>query len=367
MKKLLKAVIILPIFIIGMFLVKMGQQDKTTYQIEKWDNVYNENSIQFYYEKLSEPRLKIINSTYKIDEFLSEEQSEIDKVKKAAEILNNIVKYNSAAKDTEAFNGYDILSLKGDDNKASQRDMAIILRDILYSAGIYARVGEFRSEKEFFIKEQNYHVIEYWSVENEKWIMYDFIEMGYFTDKNIPCSGVELAVKGLNNLEFIGIDSSSRYTKSKGRIFTTYSIMIDNTMDMQTSNTYIEYFNKKNKINLEYKNNFLPPIIYTKSTELFEAAPKAKAILSDKRAYIIIMKADGENDKFIVGAFQNSRVIRNYFISINNSDYYRVNTYESIEFTPGNNSISVSLDGEEETARIEVKYTPDKTEKIEKE
>ncbi len=64
------------------------------------------------------------------------------------------------------------------------------------------------------------------------------------------------------------------------------------------------------------------------------------------------MKNDTKDEQyFTVGAFMNSYMLPNYFISVNGSDYIKVDTFYDLKIIKGTNSIKLSRDGKTLDAR----------------
>ena len=259
--------------------------------------------------------------------------------------------------DTKALNGYDIIRLIGEKRIVSAKDMAIIVRDFITSVGYDARIGEIRCSKKDEDKYDIYYIVEYYSNKYNKWIAVDIVDGGYFTFENTPCSGVELVEKGVSQLKYIGKVSSEEYFSDKKDLFKSYTIMIDNTVDRVKSNSVITYITSKNEITLTYGDKALMPTIYTENRELFTKAPNSEGEVEDDKAYIILMKSEEEGvEKFVVGGFKNGKIMDEYYVGRSNGTFEKVNEYFELELIKGKNMISISCDGVNEDARIEITY-----------
>lgn len=351
-KMLFKAIFVILIFTIILILIINKEKSKDRYEVIKWENYYNEENLEIFYTK-SDKRLDVLNSTYKINEFLNEKEDEISKVLTVVDIVNSIVEFDDV-EDSKYFNAYDILSKKVDGKKVSSRDMAIITRDFLTSAGYTSRVGEFKNEKGWFKKDKAYYVVEYWSLQYSKWIMIDCIDRGYFNCVESPCSATEVLCAKNNKLEYLGKKSKREYLSDKKQVYDTYTIMIDNTLDMERSNSTLTIVKSKKGIYLEHKNKYLRPTIFTEDMKIFERDPNTIISKDDVGIYIILMKKEGDNNFFIIGAFNNGSIVNEYFVRKDNGDFIEVRKYDEIELTPGIHSIEVSLDGKDVLSKVEV-------------
>ncbi len=351
-KMLFKILLVILMFTTILILIINKEKNKDKYEVVNWQNYYNEENLEIFYTK-SDKRLEILNSTYKINEFLNGKEDEISKVLTVVDIVNSIVEFDDVD-DSKYFNAYDILSKKVDGKKVSSRDMAIITRDFLTSAGYISRVGEFKNEKGWFKKDKAYYVVEYWSLQYSKWIMIDCIDRGYFNYLESPCSAIEVLTTKDNKVEYLGKKSKREYLSDKKQIYDTYTIMIDNTLDMERSNSALTIVKSKAGIYLEHKNKYLRPTVFTENAEMFERDPNITINQEDTGAYIILMKKDGDNNFFIIGAFKNGSIINEYFIRKDNGDFIKVRKYDEIDLTLGVHSIEISLDGKRVLSKIEI-------------
>ncbi|MGL5087721.1 MAG: hypothetical protein ACRC68_18740, partial [Clostridium sp.] len=336
--------IIITVVVISAVFLKEDKSEKL--QVELWDNVYNENNIKMYYGENDDKKIMQLYDVYKLKEIILTDDSEIDRVLKVVDIVNRIVEFDDVAS-SKKVNGYDILQEKGELKKVSQRDMAIIARDLMLSIGVKARIGEFKT-----IKSNNYVVVEYWSDEHGKWIMIDFRDRGYITMDSVPCSAIEVIKTSSKNIKYTGKTSSKEYIKDLKKITETYSINIDNTITREKSNSYITYIKEKKYISINYSNKHIPPTIFTENEKLFQINPSSDTIGEDEKAYIILMKkenekVDGEKlaEKYVVGGFKDSKIIDKYFIKHNNGEFESVKKYYELELVKGDNTIEISLDG----------------------
>lgn len=331
-------------------------------KVVSWDNIYNENNLNFFYEDIKESNinsnLKALDDTYSVKKIVSGESTEMKKVLKTVEILNTVVKYDDV-KDTLYYNGYDILKAKGTNKKTSGRDMAFIERDFLLTAGFVSRVGEFRKESPQFESSPNYYVVEYWSSENNKWIMIDFLDSGYFESNNKPLSAIEVLNSDVKDLTYVGRSTQNEYRQKIKKYLNSYTIAIDNTLPSKNSNSYVTYVKDSKDVDIMINGNYISPTIFTQNKDTFTIEPGIEAPESDSKAYLILMKkpVSGKEEKpaFVAGAFQNGAVIDECYIRINNSDFEKVDRYKEFIMEKGENTIELSLDGQNVISSVKIK------------
>ena len=355
MKKLLM-IIIVAVVLGGLgYGIYDSVKPKEKYEIKLWNNIYNGDSIALFYEEESDLRIEMLRALYNLDK-IDKGDDEINYILKIAEAASKVVTLDNVD-DTKALNGYDIIRLIGEKRIVSAKDMAIIVRDFITSVGYDARIGEIRCSKKDEDKYDIYYIVEYYSDKYNKWIAVDIVDGGYFTFENTPCSGVELVEKGISQLKYIGKVSSEEYFSNKKDLFKSYTIMIDNTVDRVKSNSVITYITSKNEITLTYGDKALMPTIYTENRELFTKAPNAEGEVEDDKAYIILMKSEEEGvERFVVGGFKNGKIMDEYYVGRSNGTFEKVNEYFELELIKGKNMISISCDGVNEDARIEITY-----------
>ena len=355
MKKLLM-IIIVAVVLGGLgYGIYDSVKPKEKYEIKLWNNIYNGDSIALFYEEESDLRIEMLRALYNLDK-IDKGDDEINYILKVSEVASKVVTLDNVD-DTKALNGYDIIRLIGEKRIVSAKDMAIIVRDFITSVGYDARIGEIRCSKKDADKYDIYYIVEYYSNKYNKWIAVDIVDGGYFTFENTPCSGVELVEKGISQLKYIGKVSSEEYFSDKKDLFKSYTIMIDNTVDRVKSNSVITYITSKNEITLTYGDKALMPTIYTENRELFTKAPNSEGEVEDDKAYIILMKSEEEGiERFVVGGFKNGKIMDEYYVGRSNGTFEKVNEYFELELIKGKNMISISCDGVNEDARIEITY-----------
>lgn len=360
-KRLIKIVLLVAVVAIVIFLYKKNFEVEKGLKVSLWDNGYNENNITFFYEdmevKESNENIEKLRSTFNVKELISTETQEIDKVLKTVDILKSIITNDDVA-ETNINNGYDILMEIGERKKVSERDMAIIERDILLAAGFKSRVGEFRKEKPQFQSNPSYYVVEYFSLEYNKWIMIDFQERAYLKEENTPVSSIDIIGMDFKNLTYVGNNDIKEYKKTINKFLSSYTIAIDNTVEYKKSNSFVTYYSGDKDIDLKKGKVFIAPTIYTSSKDMFIKSPVEIGKKDDKKPYLIIMKKpvnEVSDYTFVIGAFKNGSVINDYYIRVNNKEMTKVSTiYYEVKLELGNNIIELSQDGKEVTSKVEI-------------
>ena len=355
MKKIRKIIIF--VLILGVIVYSVINSHKSDIVINNWDNIYNENSIVFFYSNEDDIKIKALDNKYSLSEKIKDEKNELSKAIKISEVLNEIITFDDVA-NLNRINGFDILNDKEGSKKVSARDLGIIYRDFLTSVGYKARVGEFRKSETLFAKDKNYYVVEYWSKEYSKWIMIDFIDRGYFDNEGFPCSAIELLQSEIRNLNYTGITNRKDYIYKLKGFLETYTINIDNTIDMSRSNSYITYIDNKDNITLKFKDSFIPATIFTEEEKVINRNPIDITVTEDEKAYIILMKKqidEVKDDSFIIGAFKDGKILEEYYIRENEDEFVKVKSYKDIILKKGSNKIELSLDGKNTISTIDIK------------
>ena len=357
-----KKIILIIILVFIIFTLFFRNKFKDELYIEKWDNIYNDNNIEFFYSDKNDDKIKILKQTYNLESKVKEERDLVKKAIKVSEVLNEIISFDDI-ESSDKINGFDILNDKNGSKKASARDLGIIYRDFLASLGYTARLGEFKRSNVSFNKEKSYYVVEFWSKEYNKWIMVDYIDRGYFDNGGFPCSSMELLDIDIRNLNYTGNSKRSDYIPMLKKVLYTYTISIDNTSTMKKSNSYITYIKNKNDITLKFKGKYLPPTIFTENKDLMNKNPIENIIKDDEKAYIVIMKKQEKSEEinekeksFIIAGFKNGKILDEYYISENNGEFINVSKYKDIVISEGNNNIKLSLNGTDVISSIEIKF-----------
>ncbi|MDD6795002.1 MAG: hypothetical protein PUE01_06295 [Clostridiaceae bacterium] len=327
-------------------------------RVKEWDNIYNEDNITFFYTRddavEKSKNLKALENKYSIKKQVDSEKNEIDKVLKVSQLLNNIVQYDDV-EDSSAKNGNAIIKEKGSNMKVSGRDLAYIQRDFLIDAGFIARIGEFRKESPEDEEKPSYFVVEYWSTEHNKWVMFDAIDKGYFEKNNIPLSAIELFENDLNDIVYIGNESQNDHRKKLRKFMNSYTVPIDSTIGMTNSNCNITYCKDSKDIDLKKKKSYIEPTIFTNNKQIFKQDPDFKSEKKDQDAYLILMyknKEDNQSINFVAGAFKDGAIIEKCYMNINGQGFKEVDNYTDIELQDGENTIELSLDGVTTTKKI---------------
>lgn len=363
-KRILKIFLLAAVLAFIFYYFIINENNKKYYVIT-WDNIYNENNLRFFYEDNKDILISSLNKVYKVDQIVDSEKDIHEKVLKIIDLLHNIVEYDNV-NDSNYNNAYTILQQGNTIKKVSQKDMAIIARDLILTQGIPCRIGEFRSEIGPTKKEQNYYIVEYWNEEFNKWIMIDFMDRGYFINKKIPCSAIEVLEYKVEDFSYIGQSEKKEYLKHISGLLESYTIAIDNTIGRKMSNCLLTYLYKDtSNITLEFKGIFTEPTIFTQNKYLFSKNPYDKQIEQDEKAYLVIMKINDLqfsnsnnkskdiNDKVVIGAFKDGKIIDQYYLKINDGEYELVEKYKEYDFLDDNN-IQLSLDGITDIATIEI-------------
>ncbi|NFI95701.1 hypothetical protein FC961_15115 [Clostridium botulinum] len=358
-KNRLKAILVFLICII-LFVVHFSKINQVKeIEVLTWENYYNENNIAFFYDDENNEKIKSLDNTYKVKEVLNESDKEIDKALKSIDILNAICQYDDID-DLKQKSAYDIFKKLGGRRKVSAKDMAIIERDLLASYGFKSRVGAFKMKDAAFEDKYNYYVVEYWSNENNKWVMIDPLDKGYFRERDTLLSAIEVMTKEFNPLFYEGKTKEKEYKNNLKKYFGSYSIEIDNTIKNNKSNTSITYIKNEKALELKFKDEFGAPTIFTQETKLFEKSPEDIKVGQDEKAYLILMEKQDlvkitENNQgkdqnkdsifMILGAFKDGKIMDEYYLSTNNSEYEKINKYKEIEIPKGETELNLSIDG----------------------
>lgn len=364
LKELLKIVLLLIVVAGAGFLYYKNFMNEDGLKILEWENYYNENNIKIFYEDLSNEKSKTglnkLDETYKIKEQVKDMTNEKEIVQKGVDILRGIADFDDI-KETSYNNGYDIIVNMEGRKKLSARDLAIVQRDILSVEGIVSRVGEFRKEDPKNNRNASYYVIEYWSTEENKWIMLDFLDKGYLEKQGVALSAVEVIETKLSSLTYVGDSAQNAYKDNLKKYLSSYTIPIDNSILANKSNTHLTYCTNKKDTTFQIGDRYAPSTIYTKNRLLFERDPSSETTEEDTRAYIVMMKKivseDASNDDeftYVLGAFKNGAILKEYYIQLNDNPVEKVSSYIDITFDNPNTVIKLMEDGENLDSRVEV-------------
>lgn len=353
--------LVLVIVICSIAYMKVFSVKKSDIKISDFQNIYNENNITFFYNDKDiieySDNLKNLSNTYKINNLVSDNLTEKEKVLKCIEIVNTIVNYDDVS-DSISLNAYDILKEKLSNKKVSGRDMAIITRDIINCTGLVARVGEYRKESPDTENKPSYYVIEYWSNEYSKWVMMDFMDAGYFEKDDKPLSAIEVLEDKVSNVIYIGKSTQKEFKKKIKPYLSSYTISIDNTLNMKKSNSYVTYITSVKDITIKKGDKYNNPTIYTENKDIFNNDPYRQVTDQDSKAYLIVMKKPikeiEENPKFVIAGFKDGTVIRSYYVKVNDEAWENVDMYKEIDLQKGKSKIQLSLDGNNVVSELEI-------------
>jgi len=331
-------------------------------KVVEWNNVYEGNNIHFYFNN-SDPSYTNLKNLYGLEKVTSNAQNDLEKTLAVIDWLNKKAKINISAMESKKTTEQIISGLETNP-VLSQKDYYIVLEDLLTSVGVFCRQGYFEAANTSNDKKSNqYNVIEIWSRLHGKWILIDGTLKDYIMMDNIPISAVELMNSDFNKLTFNDMKDSKtqkKYFKNISQYLTAYSVKINNDkFDETKSNSIITYVKDKKNIQLESAKGYSQPTIFCIDEKLFQINPEIiyHNDNSDKAPTIIVAKRNIKEDteeysKFTIGAFSNSVMVDNYYLSINGGAYNQVRLYYDLSLPKGSTSISLSLDGKNELRRV---------------
>lgn len=329
----------------------LGQRDdglKYSTEVEQWDNLYEDDNIRFYYIDEEIPEIVHLKGKYEVEKIVQMDDSEIEKALDINSWLKVRCKVTVSTMETNK-NAEELLITLNEETMVSQKDYNSILQEMLASIGVKTRVGE-------YVLEESYSVIEVWDSKLGKWVMIDGIEDGYIKSDNKPLSAVELLDVELDQV-IISTNEEDRllkksYIKTLKNTLGTYTIKIDNSKyEQSTINSHITYVKNVEDIQLETDKGYIQPTIFVDDAVLFNISPFIEVDSEGDEIPTIIfakrnVKEDGENYiKFTLGAFMNSSMVEEFYISLNKGEYIKVDTYYDLSIENGSNSIEISLDG----------------------
>lgn len=331
--------------------------EKYDVEVIKWENIYDGKNIQFYYTSSDKPEIKVLNNKYEFERMTNVGKDEIDKTLIIAKWLNVRSKPCISAMDTGK-NADDIIMQLETNQVLSQKDYNSVMIEALASIGITSRSGTFKGK-------ENYAILEIWSDNYKKWIAVDGINECYFNKDNTPLSAVELVENNIDDIKISDNDKISnptKHIKEMSKNFITYTIEIDNSKyEGMKSNSSITFVKDIKDVQLQTPKGYIPPTIFVKSGKVFESNPneKYKNDNSDTIPTLIFakknIKEDSENyTKFSIGAFNNSVMLDKFYLSINNSEYFLIDTYYDVNLKKGINNIKLSIDGKNEVRTVEI-------------
>lgn len=331
-------------------------------KVLEWNNVYEGNNIHFYFNN-SDPSYTNLKNLYGLEKVTSNAQNDMEKTLAVINWLNKRAKINISAMESKKTTEQIISGLETNP-VLSQKDYYIVLEDLLTSVGVFCRQGYFEATNTSDDNKSNqYNVIEIWSRLHGKWILIDGTLKDYIMMDNIPISAVELMNSDFNKLTFNDVTDSKaqkKYFKNISQYLTAYSVKINNDkFDETKSNSIITYVKDKKNIQLESAKGYSQPTIFSIDEKLFQVNPEIvyHNDNSDKVPTIIVAKRNIKEDteeysKFTIGAFLNSVMVDNYYLSINGGAYNQVRLYYDLSLPKGSTTISLSLDGKNELRRV---------------
>jgi hypothetical protein len=331
-------------------------------KITQWNNIYEGNNIQFYFMSKDNTTLVDLKNKYSLDKVVNEASNDLDKTLAMVQWLNRRAEVKTSAMETKktvdemlvALNTNKVISLK---------EYNTILEEALTSIGVSCRTGELRASNNTKLKEDvSYSVLEVWSRVHGKWVMVDGVVEGYMNKNGIPLSVIDIINSNNKEITSQNIKDPKKYLKSISQYLNTYTIKVDNNkLEEAKSNSYITFVKHEMDIQLETLNGYTQPTIFVKEEKLFNHNPEIvyHDDKSDSKPTIILAKRNTKDDteeyiKFTVGAFVNSYMVDNYYISINGSEYSPVKTYYDLSLPSGKTTISISLDGKTQVRNIEL-------------
>ncbi|EQB89103.1 hypothetical protein J2Z44_003968 [Clostridium punense] len=337
-------------------------------KVTKWDNVYEGNNIHFYFMNKDNPNLVNLKNKYGFDDIAKEGANDLEKTLAIIKWVNRRAEVKPSA--MESKKSVDEMLMGLESNKViSLQDYNNIIEEALTSVGIIVRVGEFRvSNNEKANDENSYSVLEVWSKAHGKWVMVDGTIESYLTKDTIPLSAVEMIKADLNNVVLENAKDAKKYFKYISKFLNTYTIKINNNKAEQLkSNSYITFSKDSADIQIETLKGYIPPTIFVTQDNVFNLNPEIvyRNDESDKIPTIILAKRNVKDDtedyiKFTVGAFVNSYMVEDYYISINGQEYTSVKTYYDLSIPKGKTTVSISIDGKTTIRAIELENMKEK-------
>lgn len=334
------------------FKVKSDLSNDVGLKITKWNNFYSGNNIHFYYMNPQNENLSKIKTMYGLNKIIDNKADQLDNSIRIMKFINQKVNAQSTAMTSEK-SALEIMKVAFDGNKISDSDYTTMYEECLASVGINVRRGVLRCIDKKVKGKSYFNVCEIWSDKYNKWIMIDGVNGCYMIEKEIPLGAVEIINNGILKSQIVNFKDTSKYKKNMSSYFESYSISVDNNKYGELkSNSKITYLKKKYLPKIETKEGFIEPTIFVNDQKVFKTSPILPYVNkgAEKTPTLIFAKGDLKNDtkeveNFTVGVFMNSYMLSNYFISINGSDYIKVNTYYELKIINGINSIKLSLDG----------------------
>ncbi|MBU5590443.1 hypothetical protein KQI89_01570 [Clostridium sp. MSJ-4] len=368
MKSFSRKIILLGIIVVSFALFAFGCKNKVDKSkglfVEKWDNIYMGTNIKFYNEDFSTSYLKSLSEDQGLFSKVEGATTDMDKSLKLLAWTHEMFTFNKGSESGKE-DAKDIIDSLKDAKKASDKDMSIVFAQAVRTAGVYSRLGEFRvKDSQFYKKDSSLYVVEIWSKELNKWVMIDVAHKAYFSYEEVPLSAMEVLNRNIAELEVREVEKIEKYKKEMAKYLYSYSIPIDNNfVGIKKSNAYITYIPEGDMPELKSLNSYAGPSLYVNKVDMFQFSPTKEYVddKSDDKATFILMKGEPSLDKleelgFVVGAFKNSVMVKEYYVSINGSEYAKVNKYFDLAIKPGENTITLSEDGKTSVKEIKIQY-----------
>lgn len=320
--------------------------------VTKWDNFYSGDNIHFYYLNPQNENLLKLKAKYGLAKLIDTKADPLDNSIKIMEFINENVKAQSKSMTSDK-NAIEIMEAAFDGSRISDSDYVVMYEECLASVGINVRRGLLRSTDKNNNEKSFFNVCEVWSDKYKKWVMIDGVNGCYMKEKEVPLSAVEIINKGIAKVKVELLKDTSKYIKNMSTYYESYSISVDNNKYGELkSNSEITFLKAKQLPTIETKEGFIKPTIFVNNIEAFNKSPKIEYVntAKDKIPTLIFAKKDLKNDEkgvenFTGGAFMNSYMLSKYFVSVNGSDYIKVETFFDLKIIKGVNTIKLSQDG----------------------
>lgn len=319
--------------------------------VKKWDNIYNGNNIHYYFEEQNEMNLQQLNEKYNIDVLIQGISKDLEKAVKIMDWSNESLKYKENSMSING-NAQTVLEACQNGTFINNYDFCRVYQEAATSVGLNVRIGELRRDKtSYFDENYNHFICEVWCTDYNKWVAFDVVNNHYFLNGSTPMSAIDLIKSSGKNITYKGGKDDKKYIDYISKFFYSYTIPIDNTIYSKSNiNSYVTYINKNSMPRIYFDGQICSPSIYTNNSELFSISPLKKYIddKSDKIATLIFSRKFTQDPNKITlygGAFKNSVMIGNYYISINNKPYTKVKDYFQFDLQNGDNIIKLSEDG----------------------
>ncbi|WP_138203882.1 transglutaminase domain-containing protein [Haloimpatiens lingqiaonensis] len=346
--------------------------------VEKWENLYSGENIQFYYQDKQDMNIQKLDETFKLKELTKEEGEDLKKALTVLKWLGEKIKYNPNSMSSEDYAIEIIKKSKDNEISINDKDYCSLYAEVATAAGLNVRKGELRAkEVNKQKKKYNHFVCEVWSDKYNKWIMLDPANGHYINNDGKPLSAMEVISKSGDNIEVMGGNESKKYIKDIKKYLYSYTIPIDNSIyGIKKSNSFITYIGKGDLPEIYINNSVIQPTIFTDKDLLFNISPKVKyeaeKVKKDTTATLIFSEQKNDNGKsndkvnnknkiqLYGGVFKDSAMEEKYYVSINNVWREVKNSYFQLTLDEGKNIIKLSMDKEKIQREIIINCTMEK-------